>query len=381
MTKKLSKALLTTVPISKIADNPLLIDKHTLHEDKVLSLSESLTDVGFFEGIHARKRGSKYELAFGHHRVAAARKAGMASVPLIVRDYTDWEMILLFSRENESSKSVGLDHHFEAWKAASALLESESAFDALVASHGPTIGEQRNRIIANSLAEHGESWLVKSEHPAHTGGKVLSQQALACAAAAEAGLRPAVFKKSSVNRAKQATAVVANAVRKIDKLVEHGEMTKADAKKAVSVIHSAVDTALNTEYEDELGNVGLLNRAEAASMVREAAEQIVPHAAPKRTLIDERFVSLSNQAESVMARCDELFSKGSEEVERITELLGAARFMQEQSDLRHVERAKRSLEKAIARAEALRNKLDQAASRGINTSTNKKGASVTRIRP
>jgi hypothetical protein len=76
-----------------------------LREARVLKLVASIAAEGFWEGVIARQtKPGNYEIAFGHHRVEAARRelGGTAKVPIIVRELTDDEMLRFMERENLS---------------------------------------------------------------------------------------------------------------------------------------------------------------------------------------------------------------------------------------------------------------------------------------
>jgi len=94
---------LKTVALSSLRPNPHRdLEQFPLLPEKVEALKESIAAVGFWEGVIARPAKDGYEIAFGHHRVEAARQAlgAEARVPLIVRDLADVEMYHFMAREN-----------------------------------------------------------------------------------------------------------------------------------------------------------------------------------------------------------------------------------------------------------------------------------------
>lgn len=96
------------VLLSKIRDNPWRnLVLYPLDESQIDKLVHSINRHGFFGGVRARKvTGGEYELACGHHRIAAARKVGMTSVDIDVRDMSDDEMIRLMVSENAIQAGV-----------------------------------------------------------------------------------------------------------------------------------------------------------------------------------------------------------------------------------------------------------------------------------
>jgi len=63
-------------------------------------LSDSIKQVGLLEPIIVRPRDDGYEVVVGERRYRAAQQAGLDTVPAIVRDYTDDEVIGLNLIEN-----------------------------------------------------------------------------------------------------------------------------------------------------------------------------------------------------------------------------------------------------------------------------------------
>jgi hypothetical protein len=95
---------LKNVALTSLHSNPFRdLEEFPLIQGKLDRLQESIEAEGFWEGVIARprKKGG-YEIAFGHHRVYAAKKAlgDDAKVPVIVRDLDDDRMLHFMSREN-----------------------------------------------------------------------------------------------------------------------------------------------------------------------------------------------------------------------------------------------------------------------------------------
>jgi ParB/Sulfiredoxin domain len=105
---------MTTVLLSKITDNPFRdLDLYPLDDAQVDKLVASINRHGFFGGISARPdhldgtpvsarsdKAKGFQIAMGHHRIAAARKAGLKHVDIDVRDISDDEMVRLMTSEN-----------------------------------------------------------------------------------------------------------------------------------------------------------------------------------------------------------------------------------------------------------------------------------------
>ena len=96
------------VAISQLKPNPFReLDDYPIDREKVDKLKESISETGFWGTIVARKKGSSFEIAFGHHRQVALvelQQEGLIGksekVDIIVRDLTNEQMIQLMAREN-----------------------------------------------------------------------------------------------------------------------------------------------------------------------------------------------------------------------------------------------------------------------------------------
>src|SRR5204863_6159032 len=69
-------------------------------EPKIEQLVRSIHDVGFWVGVIARPHSGRYQMAFGHHRIEAARRVGLTEVPLILQQLDDADMLRFMAREN-----------------------------------------------------------------------------------------------------------------------------------------------------------------------------------------------------------------------------------------------------------------------------------------
>jgi ParB-like chromosome segregation protein Spo0J len=97
------------VPLSRIVANPFRLDACPIHEHKVEALLGSLDRNGFWPTLIARQVAGRYEIAFGHHRLAAYRRkyGEKAEMPLIVKGLTDEAM--LHAMADENSADFGTD--------------------------------------------------------------------------------------------------------------------------------------------------------------------------------------------------------------------------------------------------------------------------------
>jgi ParB family transcriptional regulator, chromosome partitioning protein len=83
---------LLEIPVEAVAPNPR--QPRTLFEDESLeALALSIREVGVLQPIVVRKAGTGFELIAGERRLRAAKLAGLATVPAVIRDSDDTESL------------------------------------------------------------------------------------------------------------------------------------------------------------------------------------------------------------------------------------------------------------------------------------------------
>lgn len=93
------------VALKDLEPNPYRhIEKYQYDEEKLERLQASYHESGFWDGsIQARPhptKDAKYQLAFGHHRVRAAKSAGMDTVGVVVSPRDNSTMLRMMASEN-----------------------------------------------------------------------------------------------------------------------------------------------------------------------------------------------------------------------------------------------------------------------------------------
>jgi ParB family chromosome partitioning protein len=83
---------LLDVPVDAVAPNPR--QPRTTFEDESLdALALSIQEVGVLQPIVVRRTGAGFELIAGERRLRAAKKAGLATIPAVVRESDDAESL------------------------------------------------------------------------------------------------------------------------------------------------------------------------------------------------------------------------------------------------------------------------------------------------
>jgi hypothetical protein len=160
-------------PINAIAINPYRrLHAYPYIESKIDALQRSIADVGLWPSVIARPlddRLWKYELAFGHHRMEAARRSGLSEISLIVEDLTDMQMLQYMGRENLEDYNASFLIQLESWEAA---------------SQSGLIGSLRNEREPQSIdIAKMLGWTLMKEQDGRVPIPIMNATARACAAA------------------------------------------------------------------------------------------------------------------------------------------------------------------------------------------------------
>lgn len=87
------------IPISEIRSNPYQPRK-TFNEETLKELSDSIKEYGIVQPIIVKKSIKGYELIAGERRTKAAEIAGLETIPAIIKDFNDQEMMEIALIEN-----------------------------------------------------------------------------------------------------------------------------------------------------------------------------------------------------------------------------------------------------------------------------------------
>jgi ParB family chromosome partitioning protein len=83
---------LLDVPVSAITPNPRQ-PRAEFDEETLSALARSIREVGVLQPVVLRRRDAGYEMVAGERRLRAARLAGLATIPAIVREGDDTESL------------------------------------------------------------------------------------------------------------------------------------------------------------------------------------------------------------------------------------------------------------------------------------------------
>ncbi len=131
---------ITEISLDELRSNPYQPRK-VFDEEKLQELADSIREHGVFQPIIVKKSSIKgYEIIAGERRVKASRMAGLASIPAIVRDFSDQEMMEIALLENLQREDLNAIEEALAYKS---LIESLSLTQEQLASR---LGKSRSHI-------------------------------------------------------------------------------------------------------------------------------------------------------------------------------------------------------------------------------------------
>ena len=117
--------------------------KH-FEEDALLELADSIKQFGILQPLIVQKRNDYYEIIAGERRWRAAKQAGIKEIPVIIKEYTDQEIVEISLIENIQREDLN-------------PIEEAQAYEALISQYNLKQEEVAERVsksrstITNSL--------------------------------------------------------------------------------------------------------------------------------------------------------------------------------------------------------------------------------------
>jgi ParB-like partition proteins len=106
---------LLEVPVNAISPNPKQ-PRTRFDDDAIEALAVSIREVGILQPVIVRKSERGYELIAGERRVRAAKLAGLATIPVVVRDTDDSDTLREALIENIHRQDLGPVELAEAFR-------------------------------------------------------------------------------------------------------------------------------------------------------------------------------------------------------------------------------------------------------------------------
>ena len=90
--------------------------RKSFDEDGLIELSESIKQFGVLQPILVQKKDDYYEIIAGERRWRAAKLAGIKEVPVIIKDFTEQEVVEISLIENIQRESLNPIEEAHAYK-------------------------------------------------------------------------------------------------------------------------------------------------------------------------------------------------------------------------------------------------------------------------
>lgn len=114
-TKEAAQGSVFTVKMSQIEPNRKQPRKQ-FDEDALLELAESIKQFGVLQPLLVQKKGDFYELIAGERRWRASKMAGIKEVPVIIKDFSEQEIVEISLIENIQRENLNPIEEAAAYK-------------------------------------------------------------------------------------------------------------------------------------------------------------------------------------------------------------------------------------------------------------------------
>ena len=214
-----------TVSLLSVNPNPhRYLNHYPWKENKVAALQHSIADVGLWESIIVREQGEVFEMAFGHHRLEAARREGMTEVNVIVKELTDLQMLQYMGRENGEDYSSDYLIMLNSWEGAVRFLARLNAQKSEPIEIAKVLG-----------------WTVNQKNKATDRMNDVAQACNAGHSLIEAGhISREDLQGLTVTQAKDIVGQALSRMKQIDKAAKSTERPAAEVKQAKNHVAKAV---------------------------------------------------------------------------------------------------------------------------------------------
>lgn len=134
-----SKDEIVEVNLSELMSNPYQPRK-IFDEEALKELSESIKNFGVFQPIIVKKSIRGYNIIAGERRVKASRLAGLTTIPAVIRDFTDEQMMQIALLENLQRENLS------AIEEAAAYRDIQNALQLTQEDLAKKLGKSRSHI-------------------------------------------------------------------------------------------------------------------------------------------------------------------------------------------------------------------------------------------
>jgi ParB/RepB/Spo0J family partition protein len=167
-TKQASPEVIQNTHLSMIVCSPFNPRKYR-NEEELEELAQSIINFGIIQPITLRMKGETYEIVCSERRYMASLKAGLSTIPAIVKNYSDGEAMEITILENLQRRDIGRSRFFRQTdegarifhrrsgetvrQNAAICIAAESFASAEVVNNLVDTGHEIYEIVANRLPE------------------------------------------------------------------------------------------------------------------------------------------------------------------------------------------------------------------------------------
>jgi ParB family transcriptional regulator, chromosome partitioning protein len=163
-----------TLPIKQLEPNSKQ-PRSNFDEIALEELTASIREKGILQPILVRPRGKRYEIVAGERRWRAAQRAGLETVPVVIRELTDRETLEIALIENLQREDLGA---LEEARAYNQLLELGTTQDEVAKAVGKARSTVTNSLRLLQLTKDAQLALEDGSISAGHARAILSQPAV-----------------------------------------------------------------------------------------------------------------------------------------------------------------------------------------------------------
>lgn len=235
------------IPVDQIVPNPKQ-PRQVFDEDDLTELVESIQEVGLLQPIVVRRVTDGYELVMGERRLRATKKAGLATIPAIVRDTAEHDLLRDALLENLHRVQLN-------------PLEEAAAYQQMLDDFGCTQEELATRIKRSRPQISNTIRLLRLPAPV--------QRRVAAGVLSAGHARALLALSDPVEQERLAQRIVAEglSVRSVEEIVAMGErgtktrrspVLRAPSPRAVHLAETltdSLDTRVNVQIGKKRGRI------------------------------------------------------------------------------------------------------------------------------
>ena len=242
-------AIFREIDIVHIVPNPYQ-PRSRFEEETLTALAASIAEVGIIQPIIVRQITEGYEIVAGERRWRAAQRAGLRSVPALVRSADDKDTLEAAVVENVHRQDLNALEEAAAYRQL--MDDFEMTQEDVAARVGRSRSAVANTVRLLNLAPAVQRLLVEGHLSAGHGRALLAvEDEAARRALAEEIVRENLTVREAERRAAESRAVAGPAPVEAD---DREDLTDDEIKAGVLELEELLSTMLDTRVSVRLGN-------------------------------------------------------------------------------------------------------------------------------